>query len=246
VADVGLASPQDEVSHEGEVVRSTSYHIVHIRYVSEYMMNVNAAGGPVRLRRAEAKARTRAALLSAGQQVFVAQGFHGATVEAIADAAGFTRGAFYANFQDKADLLLTLIEEHSRADLTRLGHQLEANRADYGLGALVGWFEQTFAPTSPLDWAMAEFAPLAVRDPAHRERIRQRMRDVRAQVTDIVEAECARASFEIPIPAERFATMIIALVDGLAGMHRLDPQIAPPEMLAEALTYLGEGLAGSS
>jgi AcrR family transcriptional regulator len=210
------------------------------------MMNVNAARGPVRLRRAEAKARTRLALLGAGEQVFAAQGFHAATVEAIAEAAGFTRGAFYANFKDKADLLLTLLEEHSRADLARLGQQLEANQADYGLGALIGWFEQTFAATSPLDMAMAEFAPVAVRDPGHTERIRQRMRNIRTQVTGIVEAECARAGFQIPIPPERFATMIIALVDGLAGLHRLDPQIAPGEMLAEALTYLGEGMASSA
>ena len=209
------------------------------------MMNVNVARGSVRLRRAEAKARTRAALLSAGELVFAAEGFHAATVEAIAEAAGFTRGAFYANFQDKADLLLTLLEEHSRADLARLGEQLEANQGDYGLGALVGWFEQTFTATTPLDVAMAEFAPVAVRDPGHSERIRRRMRDIRAQVTTIVQTECARAGFQIPIPAERFATMIIALVDGLAGLHRLDPQIAPAEMLGEALTYLGEGLAAS-
>jgi AcrR family transcriptional regulator len=210
------------------------------------MMNVNPGGGPVRLRRAEAKARTRAALLSAGERVFAAEGFHAATVEAIAEAAGFTRGAFYANFKDKADLLLTLFEEHGRADLARLAQQLEVNPADYGLGALVGWFEQTFAATSPLDVAMAEFIPLAVHNPAHIERIRRRARDTRAQVTAIVETECARAGFAIPIPAERFATMIIAVVDGLAGLHRLDPQVAPSEMLAEALTYLGEGLAASA
>jgi AcrR family transcriptional regulator len=209
------------------------------------MVNVNRAT-PARLSRPEAKARTRAALLAAGEQVFGTRGFHGATVENIAETAGFTRGAFYANFRDKADLLLTLLDEQSRADLAQLEDRLEANQTDYGLAALASWFQETFAVPSPLDIAIAEFTPIAARDPRHTARFQHRMLEVRDKVTAIVEAECARAGFEIPIPAERFATMIIAVTDGLAGLHRLDPQAAPAELLTETLMYLGEGLAAST
>jgi AcrR family transcriptional regulator len=244
--DLELAPPQDEVLYEREVTGPTRSNRLHIHSVSEYMVNVNGAPPPVRLSRPQAKARTRAALLAAGERVLAAKGFHGATVEDIAETAGFSRGAFYANFSDKADLLVTLLDERSRADLAQLAERLEANQADYGLAALAGWFEQTFTAASPLDAAIAEFTPIAVGDPRHTERIRRRMREVREQVTAIVAAECARADFEIPIPAERFATMIIAFVDGLAGLHRLDPDTAPVELLAETLTYLGEGLAAST
>jgi AcrR family transcriptional regulator len=206
-------------------------------------MNVKRNRHPTRLNRSEAKAQTRAALLAAGEGVFAAKGFHGATVEEIAAAAGFTRGAFYANFHDKADILLTLLDEQSRTRLTQLGEELEADPGGYGLAALATWFEQTFATPSPLDVAVAEFTPLAARDPAHAERFQQRFRDVRDYVTTIVEVECARAGFDIPIPTARFATMIIALVDGVVGLHRLDPETAPVELLTDALIYLGEGLA---
>jgi AcrR family transcriptional regulator len=200
---------------------------------------------PVRLSRTEAKARTRAALLAAGTEVFAAQGFHDATVEDIAEQAGYTRGAFYAHFDEKADLLLVLLEERSHADLARLRERIETDPADYGLAALAGWFEQTFT-ASPLDVAVAEFIPRAVRNDSHRARIRERMHGVRDQVAMIVAAECARAGFDLPIPAERFATMIIALVDGLGGMYRVDPDAAPVDLLPEALTYLGEGLAAAT
>jgi AcrR family transcriptional regulator len=204
-------------------------------------MNVKPA--PARLTRTEAKARTRAELLAAGERIFAAEGFHGATVEDIAEQAGFTRGAFYANFRDKADLLLTVLDEQSQSRLADLDERLQVDAAGYGLVALAQWYEQTFAAPSPLDVAVAEFTPVAIREPEHAARIRRRVRSVREHVTAIVEAECARAHFEIPIPAARFATMIIALVDGVGSLHRLDPEVAPAELLTEALVYLGEGLA---
>ena len=206
-------------------------------------MNVKRVASGGRLSRAETKARTRAALLVAGERLFAAQGFHGATVEAIAEQASFTRGAFYSNFQDKADLLLTLLDEQSRARLAQLGDHLEAEPAEFGLAALAGWFEQTFNAVSTLDVAVAEFTPGAIREPAHAARIQHRLHEVRDYVTTIVERQCANAGFDIPIPAARFATMIIALVDGVGALHRLDPEAAPADLLTEALVYLGEGMA---
>ena len=57
-----------------------------------------------RLGRAEKKAATRAALLEAAARVFGRGGFYGASVEEIAEEAGFSRGAVYSNFESKEDL----------------------------------------------------------------------------------------------------------------------------------------------
>jgi len=51
---------------------------------------------------------TRARLLDAAAQVFAEIGLEGATVEAVCERAGFTRGAFYSNFESKDELFLTL------------------------------------------------------------------------------------------------------------------------------------------
>src|SRR4051794_29366032 len=145
--------------NDHEVVGRTHHNGIHIHSVFQYIMNVKREANhvPVRLSRTESKAQTRAALLAAAERVFAAKGFHGATVEDIAEQAGFTRGAFYANFHDKADLLLTLLDEQSRARLAQLGEQLEADSGSYGMAALAVWFEQVFAAPSPLDVAVAEF-----------------------------------------------------------------------------------------
>ena len=61
--------------------------------------------------RAERRAQTRAALLDAAARVFVDRGFAGASVEAIAAEAGYTRGAFYSNFATKEELFVALLQE---------------------------------------------------------------------------------------------------------------------------------------
>ena len=64
-----------------------------------------------RMTRAERRAQTRAALLDAAARVFVERGFAGASVEAIAVEAGYTRGAFYSNFASKDELFVALLQE---------------------------------------------------------------------------------------------------------------------------------------
>src|SRR3954454_8275090 len=64
-----------------------------------------------RITRSERRAQTRAALLDAAARVFVERGFAGASVEAIAAEAGYTRGAFYSNFETKEECFAVLLQE---------------------------------------------------------------------------------------------------------------------------------------
>ena len=69
---------------------------------------------PERLTREQSKDQTRERLLNAAQDIFLKKGYVAASVEDIAAAAGYTRGAFYSNFRSKAELLLELLErDHS-------------------------------------------------------------------------------------------------------------------------------------
>ena len=57
------------------------------------------------------KARTRGALLAAGQRLFGEQGFDATTVAEIADAADVAIGSFYNYFDTKDELLAALLYE---------------------------------------------------------------------------------------------------------------------------------------
>lgn len=66
---------------------------------------------PIPLTRAEQQSRTRAALVASARRVFARNGFHGATLTAIAREAGLTKGAVYSNFDNKADVFLAVLDD---------------------------------------------------------------------------------------------------------------------------------------
>src|SRR3712207_3325844 len=68
-----------------------------------------------RLTRAERQARTRDDLVDAAERLFIAHGFHATSVDAIADEAGYTKGAVYSNFAAKEDLFFAVYERRAAA-----------------------------------------------------------------------------------------------------------------------------------
>jgi AcrR family transcriptional regulator len=63
---------------------------------------------------------TRQAILDAAHDVFVAEGYDGASIRKVAQRAGYSHGTIYLHFRDKDDLLYQLSEEQFRALLERL------------------------------------------------------------------------------------------------------------------------------
>ena len=57
----------------------------------------------------QAPATTRDRILAAAAEVFAERGYEGAAVSDIARRAGFTTGAIYGRFRDKAELLLEVV-----------------------------------------------------------------------------------------------------------------------------------------
>jgi AcrR family transcriptional regulator len=55
--------------------------------------------------------------MAAASEVFAESGFDGASVEAICERAGFTRGAFYSNFASKEELFFGLVQQVSEAKI---------------------------------------------------------------------------------------------------------------------------------
>lgn len=68
---------------------------------------------------------TRARLLEAAAQVFAAVGLEGASVEAICERAGFTRGAFYSNFESKDELFLELASSVAEQRLAAVRRRID-------------------------------------------------------------------------------------------------------------------------
>src|SRR6202167_4228638 len=66
---------------------------------------------PATSRQQARTAATRRKLLLAAEQTFARDGYEAARLEDIAARAGYTRGAFYANFDSKEDIFFALLEQ---------------------------------------------------------------------------------------------------------------------------------------
>src|SRR5258707_9856937 len=90
----------------------------------------------VRLRRAEQVERNREAVLEAARRVFIQRGYAGASLEAIAEEAGFSKGVVYSQFGSKPDLFFALLErriEERAAQNDRIVEQFVGAEALRGL-----------------------------------------------------------------------------------------------------------------
>src|SRR4051812_50216679 len=60
--------------------------------------------------RAERQAQTRSELIDAAEALFTAKGFQATSLDAVAEAAGYTKGAVYSNFASKEDVFFAVYE----------------------------------------------------------------------------------------------------------------------------------------
>src|SRR5690606_2295605 len=116
------------------------------------------------MRQAERRARTRQRLLDAATEVFARRGFHAATLDEVAEAAGHTKGAVYSNFAGKNGLFLALLDRHLDDQLAQV-EQLAATRTSAELRAnlAVSAKEQMTSGTA-FGLLMLEFWLYAARD----------------------------------------------------------------------------------
>jgi len=197
-----------------------------------------------RLTRAESKARTRSELVEAGRRVFLERGYHGASLEAVADAAGFSTGAVYSAFDGKADLFLAVFDARV-ADRAR---QLERAGASAASAAEQGADlarEFTNASRQERDWSILviEFWVHAARNPELRRRFAQRHDALKAAIGRVIDKMLARTGERLSLDSEQLAIAAIALGNGLTLERLAHPDGVPDELFPTVGALIMEGLA---
>src|SRR5215207_1474658 len=138
--------------------------------------------------RDERKARTREELIDAAERLFTRDGFHATSVDAVADEAGYTKGAVYSNFDSKEGLFLALYEGRVDRAVAEMEQRLAdgdpvagitemASEAVLRRGQEDGWLAVFF-----------EFWAHALRRPELRERFRAQ----HGRVLDVLADASAR------------------------------------------------------
>lgn len=187
-----------------------------------------------RLTREESKEQTRLRLLDAAQTIFMKKGFVASSVEDIADAAGYTRGAFYSNFRSKPELLMELLRrdhERMQVDLQSI-IQEGVPREEIEARALAFYSRFFRDDDCYLLWAEAKL--LATRDAKFRARFNAFWREKHMFFTEYSRLFSERVGTPLHMPAEVLALGLIALCEGVQAFRACDPQHVTAD-LAEAV-----------
>ncbi len=207
--------------------------------MAETQTRRSVAGGAARMTREQTRAQTRGRLLAAARETFARNGFHGASVDEIATAAGYSTGALYSNFDGKEDLFLTLMEreiaEHAReiADAVRA----RASVSERAAGGARRWM--TMIEREPdLLLLFMEFWAYGVRDARVRPKVAERFAQMRNVLTTLIAEGVREFDLELALPAEQLAIAIDALADGIARQKLADPDAVPDELMGEVLSLL--------
>jgi AcrR family transcriptional regulator len=183
--------------------------------------------------------QTRARLFTAAAEVFAEHGVGGATVEQIASAAGFTRGAFYSNFATKEDLLVAMLEDHVQRSIAHHAALL-AEHPD-AVSYVRALSEEEGREDDPLHnnhLLQIELILHVARTPEHRPALAERLRTMRKLIGDIVVRTMRASGVTVEIDPWAAGALLLAIEDGFR-LHRLiDPDATPPEAFLEAVRQL--------
>jgi AcrR family transcriptional regulator len=179
-------------------------------------------------------AATRGKLIAAAARIFARDGFEAARLEDIAALAGYTRGALYANFNDKEDLFFALLEEWIGERVLELGRLLrsESRSPHEKLETLRTYYAQC-ARDRRLVLLSLEFTLYAIRHPSAHARLRIRKRRLRAHGTALIREMTRSSGRSTPactarrprsVSAKAATAALGALSNALLLEHVVDPE----------------------
>jgi AcrR family transcriptional regulator len=147
-------------------------------------------------------------------------------VEQVAREAGYTKGAFYANFRSKEELFLVMLDERFGAELERLDRLLAGEREPGAEARDAAADFIAFVHSDP-DWPRLyfEFAAYAARNEGFRRELAARQRALRERIVEIYRRWSADFPADPPLPLEAIATMTFAMADGFLLDQLIDPEL---------------------
>jgi AcrR family transcriptional regulator len=187
--------------------------------------------------------RNRELLLAAARRVFLARGYHGSTLDAIAAEAGFSKGVVYSQFESKSDLFLALLDERiaeRAAENERVVR--EAGGGAGAVAALLALGRRRAQRETDWNLLLLEFRAQAAREPALNERYAKAHARAIDGIAGLLTQMFEAAGVEPARPPELLATFVLALTSGV----NLENLVAPGSLPADAVVELLERTLGLS
>jgi AcrR family transcriptional regulator len=169
--------------------------------------------------------RTRSLLLDAAEEVFAEKGFTPASLDDIARAAGYTKGAIYKHFATKEDLFLAVSDRYWRRYFDNFADVLSA-ATEVGapeLDAIAQRWRQLSIDRGAEHAALGhEFTLYLLRNPEARERVAAKRSEVVEALAGFIVKGIDRMGGSLLIPPLTFAQVLVATSDSVVLGSQLD------------------------
>ncbi|KAF0845213.1 TetR/AcrR family transcriptional regulator [Nocardia caishijiensis] len=185
------------------------------------------------------RAETRARLLDAAFAVFADKGFGQVRIDDVCAAAGYTRGAFYSQFDSLEELFFELYDQRASLIVDQVRAALVAVEDSADLDAFVDQLSSTLLLDRRWLLVKTDFLTHAARRPE----VAARLLGHRAQLRAAIEFKLDNAG--LPVPPEMgsiadAARAVVAAYDGVTVQLLLDgDQVAARRWLAGLIAQLG-------
>jgi AcrR family transcriptional regulator len=215
-----------------------------VNSICRYAVDVPAPQRTPRPTRAE----TRERLLQSAAEVFIEKGIGATSIDDIAAAAGFSRGAVYSNFDDKDELVMALIRKMADESVSEVDSLVD-NFPDPD-----EYIRETqrllFDPNRPAGRhhpvLSQELMLYALRNPAAQPILQDRLERVQDAIFRAIEANATGLGLGPATNRRQIAAMINAMDDGFSLHAMIDPSRDPLAAFAAALDFLAEAGAAIS
>jgi AcrR family transcriptional regulator len=192
-----------------------------------------------KLTRERRRQQTRDVLIAAATEVFGQRGFEGASLEEIAETAGFTRGAIYKHFASKEELFFAATD-HLNEQVIDAFRAIAPGVPDteWDFSRLAGLWRASVDEIDGLFAIGKEYELYVLRNPAVRERAAAHRRKNRELVATFITEVAERSGMTLRLPALTLASIILAAADGLTYAARVDGE----DLFAPFLELLNAGM----
>jgi AcrR family transcriptional regulator len=168
-----------------------------------------------RLSRADSRARTAQRLLDAAERLIARRGLDATSVEDIAEAAGFSRGAFYSNFESKEAVFLEVLRRDQERTYSNFAGVLDEALPLEQVQARIREIYTTLYDNTNSFMTWTEARMLSARDAKFRVKLAALIAERRDFAVEVIEYLHKRAGRTPSLPLEPMAMGLISLIQGL-------------------------------
>ncbi len=195
-----------------------------------------------RLTRKQKQEQTRSCLMESASRVFARRGMSGASIDEVAEDAGYTKGAFYANFKSKEELFLAMLDESFSERIAETEQAFATDEAPPEQARhSAAHFAEAMRSNPDKSRLGFEFAAHAMRSEPFREELLTRFATLRGRMEAIFRRRMEELGLDPVVGLDRMVLMIIAMAEGWKIWQMLDPEVVDDAMLEEMMEIFVTG-----